>query len=155
MITTRNGGLFLNGVQVMRDEVDNYDEVLTEVKQKQLATQNLMTASEIFGKVETRLKEVSVICKQGDSVGNGLLLAGAVLNAFDELGIHVATNYRRLMILPRKDKATTIKIDELVNTFDKFIDAIDPRIENYEDIPFTGINGAELYDIWLRYLTTN
>ena len=114
-----------------------------------------MNAAQIFGKVETRLKEVSVTCKQGDTIGNGLLLADTILKAFDHLGIFVYVNYRKLLIVPRKDKENTLTIDDLGDVFQSFIEAIDPRIENYEDIPFTGINGVELYDIWLRYLTTN
>lgn len=153
-ITTRHGGLYLNGIQLMQDQVENYDAVLKEVKQNQLKAQNLMTASQIFEKIEAKLKGVNVVCEQGEPKKNGLRLAAEILNAFDELGIFVATNHRRLLILPRKDRDTTITIDELADTFDKFILAIDARLEGYPEIKFF-IQGKDLCDIWLRYLTIN
>ncbi|SFR65151.1 hypothetical protein [Maribacter stanieri] len=153
-ITKRHGGLFLNGIQILQDKVDNYDKVLEEVKQRQLSKQNLLTASEIFVKIETRLKEVSVICEQGEGKKCGVDMAVAILKEFDNEGIYISTNHRRLLIFPRIDKNETMTLEFLGGIWQNFINAINPKIEN-SSTTYSGINGAELYQIFLIYLTMN
>lgn len=150
--TTRHGGLYLNRIQQMRDQVDNYDTILQETKTKQLDEQKQLNATQIFAVITERLNSKSVECRVDDSKGNSLLLADAILEAFDNEGFFVSTNYRRLLILPRLDQGNILTVNELDKIFQTFIDAINPMIGERS---FTGIRGSELYKVFILRLTTN
>jgi hypothetical protein len=152
MRTTRNGGLYLNGDTVMRDEVEDYDKILREAKTEQLNAQYLMTSADIFKKIEDRLKGVGVTVIGGERKEAGIEMAAAILQAFDNEGLFVSTNYRQLLILPRLDSNTNLTMETLGNVFQRFINAIDPIIEG-TSTTFSGISGTELYDIFLLRLT--
>ena len=163
----RYGGVYLNGEMVLHSDISDiakvlemeppklYERLTEAIKIEQLNLQKSLTASEIFSKVENQLKAAEVFCKEGVPIANGIYLSDTVIKAFDELGIFISVNYRRILILPRLDEKATLTRPDLDSAFQRFIEAIDPHYETYKDMPYTTINGCNLVDSVIRRLTTH
>ena len=144
-VTTRHGGLYLDGDLQMRDEVPGYDAEMEIARIRQISRQKGMTLAEIFLAIEERLKVLPRIWHDnGQAPGTAKKIVEAIIEAIELEGIFMSVSQRGYLLMERKDGNIPLKAVELGEYFQKLIDAIDPRFSEYPDIPMI-YKGEELF----------
>ncbi len=143
-ITTKNGGLFIDGQQLMMDEVPGYESEIEIARIRQIARQKSLSLAQIFLAIEERLKGVTIAHKNGDAPGTAKKIVEAIIEAIELEGIFMSVSQRGYLLMDQKDVETPLKAGELGEYFQKLIDAIDPRFSEYPEIAVV-FNGKELF----------